>query len=153
MDNVDSNDGFDFEDTPDVGMTPPDVGNEPDFDMDDSEIGGGHGMDEPDMEDHDVNMPEEDGDDNDELMDVVNGLSMEDKVAVLKYAKSLGDDNIGDDKEMQFNESVKRKRDDIINEIMNDIFNRRDGEKTTKREPKEIENDRITKNNPFVGNR
>ena len=134
-----------------MGMTPPDMGGAPDM--------GEPAMDAPDMEEPDMggepdmDAPDMGGGEDDELMDVVNGLSMEDKVAVLKYAKSLGDDYPDNKEDNQFNESVRRNRNAIVNEIVNDIFNRRDGEKKTNREEKFIDNDEVSRNNPFVGNR
>ena len=140
-----------------MGMTPPDMGVAPD--MGDPDMGGAPDMGEPNMEEPDMGgapdmeEPDNGGEEDDELMNVVNGLSMEDKVAVLKYAKSLGDDYPDNKEDNQFNESVRRNRNAIVNEIVNDIFNRRDGEKKTNREEKFIDNDEVSRNNPFVGNR
>lgn len=56
-------------------------------------------MDEPDMggEMEDPGMEMGGNQDDDELMNVISGLSVEDKAAVLKYAKSMSDDGEGDE--------------------------------------------------------
>ena len=67
-------------------------------------------------------MDNENSDDN-ELMDIVNKLSVEDKAAVVKYAKSMADDSMND--EMPQGDEMpmesKKRRTDVIDEILNDV--------------------------------
>jgi hypothetical protein len=88
----------------------------------------------------DISMDNGNGDD--ELMNVINNLSMEDKTAVLKYAKSMERDNDDadmpqDDENMMPMESAKSFK-SLVNEVMNDIINDNgDEERVDKHLPKE----------------
>jgi hypothetical protein len=76
------------------------------------------------------------GGDDDELMNIVNDMSTEDKAAVIKYAKSIVDDSEGgapQDGGMPM-ESVRNYK-GIIDEVINDVL---DGQEGTKRPSKKI---------------
>ena len=88
--------------------------------------------------------------DDDELMSVINNLSMEDKAAVLKYAKSM-EDNGGeeipqDNGGMMPMESRKSIR-NIIDETINDVLN--DNGEGTERPKKELPKEYRGMKNPF----
>lgn len=76
--------------------------------------------------------------DDDELMNIINGLSIEDKAAVTKYAKSMADDSEGsmpqDDGNAMPMES-KKGFNNIINEVINDVL---DDRESTKRPEKKL---------------
>ena len=88
----------------------------------------------------------------DELMNVIDGLSVEDKAAVLKYAKSMTDDSEGaempqdggmGEMPMESRKSLKS----IIDETINDVL---DGEKKgTKRDEKELPKEYNGLKSPF----
>lgn len=79
----------------------------------------------------------------DELMSIINNLSIEDKAAVTKYAKSMADNSASDEDsmggapdmggEMPMESRVNYKR--IIDEVIEDMFDNKDG---TKRDKKEL---------------
>lgn len=121
---MNDNDGEGFND--DNGVPPSDDG----MNDNDDEMGG---------------MPPQDEGDNDdsELMDIFNNLSIEDKAAVAKYAKSMMDDSGGDEGMTQ--ESRRNIR-DLIDETFNDIVN---GGKERKRDKKELPKQYRKMNNPF----
>jgi len=98
------------------------------------------------------------GTDDDELMNIVNGLSIEDKAAVTKYAKSMADDSEGEDPMMggmpQGNGEMpmesKRSLKNIIDEVMNDVLNDREGTKRPeKKMPKEYRDMEMPFKSPF----
>ena len=69
------------------------------------------------------------GSDDDELMNIVNGMSTEDKAAVIKYAKSMANDsegtasqdpNMGGEMPMESKRNVKSIIDEVINDLLND---------------------------------
>jgi hypothetical protein len=98
-------DGMDDMDAPMPPMGSDDMGGAPD-DM----MGGDQGMDDmggspDDMggEPNDMGGAPDDmggNPEDDELMDIINSLSIEDKAAVTKYAKSMADDNGGEEPDM-----------------------------------------------------
>lgn len=116
---------------PEMGPEPP-MGDEPSMDGPDA---GGEG-------------------DDDELMNIINGLSVEDKAAVKKYAESMADNNGGGDDEPPMSEEPpmpmesKQKIDSMVNEISDELMNGK-----RKRFEKHITNNKVSKNNPFVSNR
>ena len=77
------------------------------------------------------------GGEDDELMNIINNLSIEDKAAVTKYAKSMANDseggedpNMGGEMPMESIHSIKS----IIDETINDVLD--DGEGTKRPEKK-----------------
>lgn len=120
--------------------------------MDDANEMGDDGM-EPPMDDPNVGNGEDD-----ELMDIINSLSIEDKAAVTKYAKSMANDSndgneepnemgaedpsMGGDMPMESRQNIKR----IIDEIVGDIL---DDRKDTKRDKKELPRDYKKMDTPF----
>ena len=75
--------------------------------------------------------PPMDGED-DELMNIINGLSIEDKAAVTKYAKSMADDSEGAEDPMMGGEmpmESKRGMKSIIDEVLNDVLDNQEGTK------------------------
>ena len=112
-----------------MGMNDPMGGSEPPMDDQppmDSEMGGENGED-------------------DELNSIIDGMSVEDKAAVIKYAKSIADksDVAPQDDGMPMESSFNYKG--IIDEVLNDVL---DGHEGTKRPedtmPKEYRNRPIT---------
>ena len=102
----------------------------------------GMGPQEPPME-----SPQGGGDD-DELMSVIDSLSMEDKAAVLKYAKSMADDgNNGQGIEPQEG-NIPESRQRLMKEKLSPS-NRDDSEKV-KRDSNELPKKYRKRNNPFV---
>ena len=68
------------------------------------------------------------GGEDDELMGIINGLSIEDKAAVTKYAKSMADDSEGGEMpqgDMPMESRVNMKS--IIDETINDVLDDRVG--------------------------
>lgn len=125
-------DGFDGNDdmNHDDGFDSHDDGFDSDDDMN-------HG-DEP----QDMHAPEDNGDDS-ELMDIIDNLSIEDKAAVVKYAKSMMNDESDDNGITQ--ESYRNMR-GLIDETFNDIIN---GEKYKTRDKKDLPKSYRKMNNPF----
>ena len=126
----------------DMGMNDPMGGEDP------NAMGGEPPMDGPDnMGGEDPmggNEPPMDGpdgmggnSDDDELMSIVDGMSTEDKAAVIKYAKSMADDSEpmgGDEMPMESYRNYKG----IIDEVINDVIDNQDGTKRpSKKLPKE----------------
>ena len=117
-------------------------------------------MDEPPMDQGDE--PKADGDDQ-ELMDIINSMSVEDKAAVMKYAKSIADDNGGDepsdepigseppmDQEPPKVESRMSRIDAIIDEAIMEAAGQEDSRKRNdKRMPKEYEGMESPFKSPF----
>ena len=121
----------------DIGMEDPMGGNDA-APMDDPNAMGDDPMagDEP--------MGNEDG----ELMDIIDNLSIEDKAAVTKYAKSMVDDSNG---EMPQDENPmpmesRRSFKSIIDETINDVLDNKEG---TKRPEKRMPKQYRGINNPF----
>ena len=103
-------------------------------------MGGG----EPPMDDQ--QPPMEGGNpEDDELNNIVDGMSAEDKAAVVKYAKSIADDSdaMPQDGGMPMESTFNYKG--IIDEVINDVL---DGHEGTKRPedtmPKEYRNQPLT---------
>ena len=107
----------------DMGMNDPMGGEDP------NAMGGEPPMDGPD----DMGG----GSDDDELMSIIDGMSTEDKAAVIKYAKSMVDDSEpmgGDEMPMESYRNYKG----IIDEVINDVIDNQDGTKRpSKKLPKE----------------
>ena len=89
------------------------------------------------------------GGDDEELMSIVDGMSAEDKAAVIKYAKSMADDsqgaqdpNMGGEMPMESRRSFKS----IIDETINDVLDSKEG---TKIPGKKMPNEYKGMNNPF----
>ena len=123
----------------DPGMGDPGMGEE------DPMMGG----DDQGMGDDDMGMPpapQDNGDD--ELMQVIDGLSMEDKAAVLKYAKSMSsDDNAGGEQQQPMpNESVMVRT--TMGEMLGSTTLPRKERKTERKETKLPK--KFNKSNPFV---
>ena len=117
----------------------PDMGEEPPMD-------GEPPMDEPD----DMGNSEDD-----ELMDIINNLSIEDKAAVTKYAKSMVDDSEGGDEEPQdmggdMPMESRRRLKSIIDEALNDVLDDREGIKRPETKlPKQYRNIEHPFKSPF----
>lgn len=121
----------------DMGMDDPMVGEDP------NAMGG-----EPNPMDNEDPMGGGNNDD-DELMSIVDGMSAEDKAAVIKYAKSMTDDsqgaqdpNMGGEMPMESRRSFKS----IIDEAINDVLDSKEG---TKRPEKKMPKEYKSMNNPF----
>ena len=135
----------------------PPMGADDDMGMDDP-MGGAPddmGGDEPPMEGPDdmggedpMGGPDDMGDDeppmggdsdDDELMSIVDGMSTEDKAAVIKYAKSMVDDSSDDmpqDGGMPMESFRSYKR--VIDEVINDVLDKQEGTtRPGKKTPKE----------------
>ena len=135
---MDGMDGLDNAPMPPMGSD--DMGVDDGMDMQDP-MGGEDQMQEPPM-----------GGEDDELMNVVNSLSTEDKAAVLKYAKSMADDSeggeqespMGDDGQMPMESRMSYRN--LIDETINDVI---DDYKGTKRPNKKLPNEYRSIDNPF----
>lgn len=93
------------------------------------------------------------GNADDELMNIFNGLSIEDKAAVTKYAKSMADNSEGDEMMPQDGgmpmESIRSVK-SIIDEVINDVVNDRKGTKRPeKKMPKEYRDMEMPFKSPF----
>jgi len=92
------------------------------------------------------------GEDN-ELMDIINNLSIEDKAAVTKYAKSMADDsqgaedpNMGGEMPMESKKNYKN----IIDETINDVLDSKEGTKRPeKKMPRQYKQMRSPFKSPF----
>ena len=90
------------------------------------------------------------GGEDDELIDIINNLSIEDKAAVTKYAKSMADDSeggedpnaMGGEMPMESIHSIKS----IIDETINDVLDDREG---TKRPEKKMPRQYKGMSSPF----
>jgi len=99
---------------------------------------------QPPMEDQDG--MEQDGEDK-ELLDIINSLSIEDKAAVKKYAKSMSDDDeeggnedFGDNEpEDEMPMEGMRSLRNIIDETINDVFNQKERKRDNDELPQEFE--------------
>ena len=80
------------------------------------------------------------GTDDDELMNIVNGLSIEDKAAVTKYAKSMADDSEGEENiEYEENDSNSAESENDGNECENESKKKKkENDEYSKNELKEI---------------
>lgn len=99
-----------------MGMEDP-MGGDPNAMQDPNAMGGDPNMDmggEPMMDDQNAM-----GDD-DELMNIINGLSIEDKAAVTKYAKSMVDNSEGDEMPMESKKNIKSIIDEVIGDVLSD---------------------------------
>lgn len=148
-------DGMDDMDAPMPPMGSDDMGDDPGMDdpMGDDiggapdDMGGDPGMD-------DMGSPDDMGgsSEDDELMDIINSLSIEDKAAVTKYAKSMADEGgsekpeMGDDMMPESRHNFKR----IIDETLNSIIDKK-SDNGIKRPGKKLSSKfRDNKTNPFV---
>lgn len=114
----DQGDGNDF---------PPMDDNEPN-DMDDEHGEGSEGLDD------------QESSDDSELMDIINGLSIEDKAAVEKYAKSMSDDKDDTPSNDMPMESRKSYFKNLVDETINSYLYDDDDEDRVERLPKEYKN-------------
>jgi hypothetical protein len=93
------------------------------------------------------------GGEDDELMDIINGLSIEDKAAVTKYAKSMADDSNGKETPDMGGEMPMESRRDIrnlIDEVINDVLDNREGTKRPEKKlPKQYRNVEMPFKSPF----
>lgn len=109
----------------------------------------GDPMDEPMGEPMDASMNEPTGNEDDELINLIDKLSIEDKAAVTKYAKSMVDDNDGTDGgdvEEPMPMESKKTLTNIIDEALNDIISDTRG---TKRPEKKLPKAYREKQTPF----
>lgn len=133
--------GMDMPPAPPMGPDPMAGGEDPmgDPGMGDPMAGGDEGM---------PPAPPAGGDD-DELTQVIDGLSMEDKAAVLKYAKSMADDNGGGEEQAPApmpNESRMVRT--TMREMMKSVALPPEDRKTERKEEKL--SGKFGKKNPFV---
>ena len=140
--------GGDMDGMADVDNAPmPPMGAD-DMEMEDPNMGGEMPMDNQDpMGGDDPNAMN--GGEDDELIDIINNLSIEDKAAVTKYAKSMADDseggedpNMGGEMPMESIRSIKS----IIDETINDVLDDREG---TKRPEKKMPRQYKGMSSPF----
>ncbi len=114
-----------------MGGVPDDMGGAPD------DMGG-----EPPMDSED-----------DELMNIINALSIEDKAAVTKYAKSMADDSEGAEDPMMGGEmpmESKRGMKSIIDEVLNDVLDSQEGTKRPeKKMPRQYRDMEMPFKSPF----
>ena len=89
----------------------------------------------------------------DELMNIINGLSIEDKAAVTKYAKSMADDSEGAEDPMMGGEmrmESKRGMKNIIDEVLNDVLDNKEGTKRPeKKMPRQYRDMEMPFKSPF----
>ena len=121
-----------------------------DMGMDDPMASGGpDDMGAPDDEGpDDMGAPDDMGGEDDELMSIINNLSIEDKAAVTKYAKSMVDDSedsMPQDDDMPMESRRRMKR--IIDEVFNDVV--LDKQKGTKRPEKKLPKEYREMESPF----
>ena len=89
------------------------------------------------------------GGDDDELMNIVNGMSTEDKAAVIKYAKSMVDDSAsGDDGGMMPESKFSFSR--IIDETLGSLLDKKKDNGIERPGKKLNSKQRGNKSNPFV---
>jgi hypothetical protein len=100
------------------------------------------------------------GGEDDELMDIINGLSIEDKAAVTKYAKSMVDDSNGaedpmmggDAPDMSGNMPMESRLGmrNIIDEVINDVLDGKEGRKRLeKKMPRQYRDKEMPFKSPF----
>ena len=110
-----------------------------DMGMEDPNAMGG----EPPMEEPNGETPMGGSPEDDELDSIVNGMSAEDKAAVVKYAKSIADDAAPQGGEMPMESTINYKG--IIDEVINDVLDGKEGTKRPEdRMPKEYRNQPTT---------
>ena len=123
----------DLDNAPMPPMGPDDMGGEDPMGGAPDDMGGEPPMDDP-MGGEDPNAM---GGEDDELMNIINGLSIEDKAAVTKYAKSMANDSEGGEDPMmgsapdmggEMPMESRRSMKSIIDEVIDDVF------KSTKRD-------------------
>lgn len=118
----------DLDNAPMPPMGPDGMGGEDPMGGAQDEMGGEPPMDDP-MGGEDPNAM---GGEDDELMNIINSLSIEDKAAVTKYAKSMADDSEGTEDPMMGGETTmesKRGMKNIIDEVLNDVLDSKEGTK------------------------
>lgn len=97
--------------------------------------------------------PDDMGGEDDELMNIINGLSIEDKAAVTKYAKSMADDSEGAEDPMMGDEmpmESKRGMKSIIDEVLNDVLDNQEGTKRPeKKMPRQYRDMEMPFKSPF----
>lgn len=98
------------------------------------------------------NEPLGNGED-DELMNIINNLSIEDKAAVTKYAKSMADDSNGNEMPQEQDampmESMLNLK-NVIDETINDVLDNREGAKRKEKKiPKEYKKFESPFKSPF----
>ena len=138
----------DLDNAPMPPMGPDDMG------MDDpNAMGGAEPMGEDPMADGSMDDPNAMGGEDDELMDIINGLSIEDKAAVTKYAKSMADDSNGEETPDMGGEMPMESRRNIrnlIDEVINDVLDNREGTKRPEKKlPKQYRNVEMPFKSPF----
>ncbi len=119
------------------------MGEEP---MDDTPIN-----DEEPMGDDNAPMGDEsmNGGDDDELMNIINSLSIEDKAAVTKYAKSMTDDSDGEgpqdggDMPMESRRSLSKLIDEVFGELEDE------GDRQEKKLPRAYRERRMPFKSPY----
>lgn len=115
----------------------------PPMGTDDMGMNGPMGGGEPPMDDPNAIGAENPEDD--ELNNIVDGMSAEDKAAVVKYAKSIADDSNAapQDGGMPMESTFNYKG--IIDEVINDVLNDYEGTKRPEKVmPKEYRNQPLT---------
>jgi len=134
----------DLDNAPMPPMGADDMGMDNQMGGDPNAMGGQEPMNDP-MGGEDPNAM---GDsDDEELMNIVNGMSTEDKAAVIKYAKSMTDDSedaMSQDDAMPM--ESKRSFKSIIDETINDVLDKKEG---TKRLEKKMPRQYRGMKNPF----
>ena len=138
--------------SPDGGMDdsmgdegPDDMGGEPPIGGEDP-MGGDEPMDDP----MGGEGPDDMGgnSDDDELMSIIDGMSTEDKAAVIKYAKSMVNDEPQGGDEMPM-ESFRHYK-GIIDEVINDVLDDQEGiTRPSKKLPKEYKGMRSPFKSPY----
>lgn len=112
----------------------------------------GMGGEDP-MADGGMDDPNAMGGEDDELMNIINGLSIEDKAAVTKYAKSMADDsNGGETPDMGGEMPMESRRNvrNLIDEVINDVLDNREGTKRPEKKlPKQYRNVEMPFKSPF----
>ena len=129
----------------DMGGAPDDMGGEPPMGGEDP-MGGDEPMDDP----MGGEGPDDMGgnSDDDELMSIIDGMSTEDKAAVIKYAKSMVDDEPQGGDEMPM-ESFRHYK-GIIDEVINDVVDDQEGiTRPSKKLPKEYKGMRSPFKSPY----
>lgn len=144
----------------DMNAPVPPMGADPMMD-DPNAIGDGMGMNNPNEdpmggESSDEQNPMGNGDD-DELMNIINNLSIEDKAAVTKYAKSMANGSDNDEETPQMDGEMpmedKRRLRDVIDETINSIINGDTNKGVERKDKKSPRKYRHLRNNPFKSER
>ena len=146
----------DLDNAPMPPMGPDDMGGEDPMGGAPDDMGGEPPMDDP-MGGEDPNAM---GGEDDELMNIINSLSIEDKAAVTKYAKSMADDSegaedpmmggdaqdMGGDMPMESRKGMKS----IIDEVINDVLDNKEGTKRPeKKMPRQYRDMEMPFKSPF----